>query len=470
MPLFVILKHERKTREEMNMKTIIHHSMKMTALVCLLVIGLVLPLNSAHAESKLPLNGTTNGKLTAHQELVYAFTLSKSGKLTLDLKSFSEEADFQLLDDQENEIMDLTLRSDGKTAKREVKSYHIEPRKYRLFVKDRSYSGRTGDFSITTTFKESNASDIEPNNGTSEAQLLTLGKKTRGFISEQDDRDVYKISVPSGGRLTLDISSYIKEGADLSLKDAYNEEIWRKFVRSTELTPGKENKSIYLEKGDYYFFVDRGYYGYTGMYEVNATFKAANNNEVEPNNGSIEAKNLAFYKKVTGLLSWSDTDDYYKITVPKKSNITLDFSSYVDSYATVELINSKNENLFYKDVWGKINTPGRLIQTWSLNKGTYYLRIHNNNYNGVYQFQVKSSHLLPPLSVKPVKTSSTTVSGTTEKNASVTTKIGKKTYKTKANTKGQFNIKISKQKAGTLIKTYSTNLYGTTYKTTKVTK
>ena len=118
----------------------------------------------------------------------------------------------------------------------------------------------------------------------------------------------------------------------------------------------------------------------------------------------------------------------------------------------------------------KSNSPGRLIQTWSLNKGTYYLHVHNDHYNGIYQFQVKSSHLLPTLSVKPVKTSSTTVSGTTEKNASVTTKIGKKTYKTKANTKGQFKIKISKQKAGTLIKTYSTNRYGTTSKTTKVTK
>lgn len=455
----------------MTMKMPFHHMMKITALICLLVIGFVLPSNSVvHAESKLPLNGTTNGKLTTHQELVYTLTLSKSGKLTLDLKSFSEEADFQLIDDQENKIMDLTLQSDGKTATRELKNYHLEPRKYRLFIKDESYSGRTGTFSITTTFKESNASDIEPNNGTSEAQLLTLGKKARGFISEQDDRDVYKISVPSAGRLTLDISSYIKEGADLTLQDAYNEEIWNNYLRSTELTPGKENHSIYLEKGDYYFFIDRGYHDYTGIYEVNATFKAANNNEKEPNNGSIEAKNLAFYKKVTGLLSWSDTDDYYKITVPKKSNVTLDFSSYVDLYATVELLNAKNENLFYKDVWGKINSPGRLIQTWSLNKGTYYLHVHNDHYNGIYQFQVKSSHLLPTLSVKPVKTSSTTVSGTTEKNASVTTKIGKKTYKTKANTKGQFKIKISKQKAGTLIKTYSTNRYGTTSKTTKVTK
>ncbi|WP_026830324.1 Ig-like domain-containing protein [Exiguobacterium antarcticum] len=452
------------------MKPAIQYMMKIMTIICLLVIGLILPSNSVNAESKLPLNGTTNGKLTAHQELVYAFTLSKSGKLTLDLKSFSEEADFQLIDDQENEIMDLTLQSDGKTATREVKNYHLEPRNYRLFIKDDSYSGRTGSFVITTTFKESNASDIEPNNGTSEAQLLTFGKKTRGFISEQDDRDVYKISVPRGGRLTLDTSSYVKEGANLSLVDAYNEEIWNKYLRSTELTPGKENQSIYLEKGDYYFFVDRGYPGYTGIYEVNATFKAANNNEVEPNNGSIEAKNLAFYKKITGLLSWNDTDDYYKITIPKKSNVTLDFSSYIDVNATVELINAKNENIFYKDVWGKINTPGRLIQTWSLNKGTYYLRVHNNYYNGIYQFQVKSSHLLPTLSVKPVKTSSTTVSGATEKNASVTTKIGKKTYKTKANAKGQFNIKISKQKAGTQIKIYSTNQYGTTYKTTKVTK
>ncbi|MGH1334464.1 MAG: Ig-like domain-containing protein, partial [Exiguobacterium indicum] len=91
-------------------------------------------------------------------------------------------------------------------------------------------------------------------------------------------------------------------------------------------------------------------------------------------------------------------------------------------------------------------------------------------HTGTYQLKVSSSHLLPVLSVNRVSVRSTKVSGKTEKGATVTMTIGKKSYKRTADAKGNYSFSISKQKAGTSIKISSKNKYGSSVKTVKVTK
>lgn len=444
---------------------------KVLTLMLMLVSIVLSPFARVHAETVLPLNGTTNGVLLKDQEVVYSFVLSATGKMSFDLSSLNESARFQLTDDQGKLIFTSQLRSDGKTPDLEMNTFYLEPRSYRLTVKDMSYYGRMGNYSITTKFTEMKTQDVEPNNGTTEAQSLSFGKKIRGFLSEQDDRDVYKVTLPKSGKLSLDFSSYLKRRAVISLTNDLNEKIWNKDLTSSELTPGKAMESFYLEQGTYYFTLAQidPYYE-SGVYDVTFNFQATNNNELEPNNGVIEAMGLSFYKNMTGLLSWSDTEDYYKVVVPKKSNVTLDLSSYVDSAVNVEWMDDQNNIVFKEYVRGDAKSPGRLVETRELLKGTYYLRVNSDVYTGLYKFKVKSSHLLPALAVNAVKSTSTKVSGTTQKNIAVTMKVGKKTYTGKSNSKGQFSFKINKQKVGTILHVTSKNQYGSTYKTVTVRK
>lgn len=421
---------------------------------------------SVHAESTLPLNGTTTGKLAVEEEVIYTLTLKESGKLSLDFTSFGDDVEFKLIDDQDNHIMDEQLRSDGKTPAKEVVSYHLEPRNYRFSVKDTSYTGRTGGYTIVSSFKPSASQDVEPNNGTSEAQFLPFNQKVRGYLTEQDEQDVYRVVLPRSGRLMLDMSSYARDGVSVEMSDTYNNQVWSQYLRSSELTPKREVKTNYLEAGTYYLsFSESG----TGIYELKATFEATGNNELEPNNGVVEAQSLPFYKKIKGLLSWSDSDDYYKIVLPKKSTVTLDYSSYTRVGSTIDWLNGQNESIFSKYIWSEEKKPGRHVEKRVLNKGTYYIHVQTN-YEGLYLLQVKSSHLLPTLTINTVTTRSTSVSGTTTKNAKVTMQIGKKTQSSKADAKGKFRFKIAKQKVGTSIKVSSKNQYGTISKTIKVKK
>lgn len=53
--------------------------------------------------------------------------------------------------------------------------------------------------------------------------------------------------------------------------------------------------------------------------------------------------------------------------------------------------------------------------------------------------------------VGSIKASATKITGTAEKNTTVYSKIGNKTYSAKTNSKGQFTITIPKQKVNTKI-------------------
>src|SRR5690606_6636058 len=73
-------------------------------------------------------------------------------------------------------------------------------------------------------------------------------------------------------------------------------------------------------------------------------------------------------------------------------------------------------------------------------------------------------------SIGKITTKSTYVTGKTSKSATVYVKIGKKNYNGESNSKGDYKIKIAKQKAGTKIYVSAKNSYGTSGKRTIVVK
>lgn len=420
------------------------------------------------AEEMLPLNGVVKGNVSDSETNEYNVTLEEAGKLALDLTAFGPDTDFDLLDEYNDKIMHHSMNSDGKTPAREYDYYYLEKGTYRLIVDNDSDT--SSDYKVETSFKKTAGQDVEPNNGTSEAQALPFNQKNRGLLSEQDERDVYRIQVPKDGTVSFDLSTYIYQQSLVSLMDQDGKKIDSDFISSSEKTPGRWMRSFDLAAGTYYLYMDRSYIGYTGVYDIQASFKAANNTEHEPNNGIIEAENLAFYKKMTGFLNWSDQNDFYKIVVPKKSEITLELSSYLNAMRII-WIDQQGKTIDNSWLSGESKTPGRYLNTWSFPKGTYYLQINDEDlYTGRYQFQVKSSHLLPSVSLKAMNVKSTHVSGTTEKGATVTMKIGKKAYTKKADTKGHFDWKVQKQKVGTVITVTSQNKYGKTTKQIRITK
>lgn len=354
-------------------------------------------------------------------------------------------------------------------------TWDLEPGEYQFVVYDDSYRPHQGKFTIKTSFVPVKTDDIEPNNGTAEAQTLKFGQMTKGFLSVQDEVDVYEVKLTKAGRLNLDLSTYVDEQLFVYVIDDMNQQVFYKAISGSKKNPGKLVHYVDLEPGTYYISIQDGgrYSTDTGMYQFKSTFVPALNQEVEPNNGSAEAKLFPFYQTRTGFLSWNDSIDVYKIVIPKTSKVGIDFLTYVSEEVTVSIFDTANQEVLNEIVAGSPAKPGRYVNSISLSKGTYYVHVMDRNQSGdtgKYKLKVTSTHLLPALSVNKVTVHSTKVSGKTEKGATVTMTIGKKSYKRTADAKGNYSFSISKQKAGTSIKISSKNKYGSSVNTVKVSK
>ena len=441
-----------------------------------LVLSMVTPVNAEQKSGMLPLSGTVKGELTeTDANQVYDLILTEAGRLKIDMTSFvSKRAYVQLVDSYNETIYSRSLYGNQQTPARDVTTIDLEKGTYQFMVYDDYGSDDLGTYSITTQFTPMKTNDREPNNGTAQAQDLAFGKMTKGYLSKQDNKDVYRVKLTKAGRLSFDFSSSIEARAYFQLTDEYNESIFSNRVYASWNNPGKYTPYIDLEPGTYYVNIYDDYgYDDTGTYELKSTFVPALNQEVEPNNGTAEAKTFPFYQTRTGFLSWNDSVDVYKIVVPKTSRIGIDITSYVSNRAVVGLYDDENNEVVGKYLYGSSKAPVRYKENVTLTRGTYYLSVRDDygrDDTGKYKVRVTSSHLLPTVTVNQVTARSTKVSGKTEKGATVTMTIGKKSYKRTADAKGNYSFSISKQKAGTSIKISSKNKYGSSVKTMKVSK
>jgi cell wall-associated protease len=158
---------------------------------------------------------------------------------------------------------------------------------------------------------------------------LPIGTRASGEISEENGEKIYKIDLSEAGGLTINVSSYF-EHMDVQLHDFDGEEIWDSSVLYGEKNnPKKWSNQVDLEAGTYFVKINKGSWGNTTVtYQLDTVFQAAENNEVEPNNGTEIAQLLTLNEKsAKGFLSWSDSEDYYKGVLPKAGQLKINISS-----------------------------------------------------------------------------------------------------------------------------------------------
>ena len=434
-----------------------------------LVLGMVLCLT-------LPTSVTANEKTIGPNEVVrdslsdsnrsdrFQMTLPSAGHIDIDLEH--GEHDLDIFIERDGKKMDLPYTY-GPTGI--VLSGALESGTYVLTVENSyQWDKEQRPYRLATSFRPANNHEMEPNQEVSSSTLLPLNKWQTGFLSNLDKIDMYQIDLKKGGSLNLSFESLANAPVDITLIDQRNRKIYGQRIYENET----DQVMVDLEPGSYYLRVgdEDGYQdGYGGIYNLNASLKAANNVEKEMNNTLRSANAFPFFKRQTGFLSWNDNIDYYTFTLPKTSKVSIDLRGPSNTWSNFMVFNAKGESL-HNSV--SLSEAQRFTKTYSLVKGTYYLAIERSTFDllgGVYQLQINSTHLYPVLSVNKVTTKSTTVTGKTEKGATVTMTIGKKSYNRKADAKGNYSFKVSKQKSGTVIKITAKNKYGSTIKTTKVT-
>ncbi|MGK4153803.1 pre-peptidase C-terminal domain-containing protein, partial [Kurthia gibsonii] len=298
------------------------------------------------------------------------------------------------------------------------------------------------------TIVDSKTTEIEPNDGSELAMAIKPTQKpVTAQFSWSDSTDYYKVKLDQAGLLNIKMTAYMdRMYVQVFDSDLYEVEGWSDYYGGSELSGKVRQDGYYLEKGTYYIKVSQ-WHSYTGKYKIETKFSKTSNNEKEPNNGLEQAQKIKpNVQSVTGLISWNDSSDFYKVDVSKTGVLNVHMTVYQsmeikiydrDGYELLDRWISKSSNTS-SDKWST---------SLNVKKGTYYVQIYGNT--GLYKLNVKVPEMLPKS--PKAKATKTKVTGTTYANSKVTVKIGSKKYTGKSNSKGAFSIKIPTQKVKTKV-------------------
>ncbi|OAT80919.1 hypothetical protein A6P54_13000 [Bacillus sp. MKU004] len=360
----------------------------------LLLMFITLSSTTALAEGEgqsLKFGDKVTGEITTENTYDnYVITLEESGLLKVDFSSYIDYGvNFSIEDENGTKVMDETVKG-GEPAnpKKWLGSEYLEAGTYSIKIDN--YFDYTGKYDFELQFEDTNNTEIEPNNGTEEAIETDLNQKFVGLISYTDSVDTFKVTMEKAGLLKVDFSSYIDYGVELSLEDENGVKVMDETVKGGEpADPEKWTGSEYLEPGTYYIKINK-YFDYTGKYELEVNVEETNNTEIEPNDGTGQAIEAELTKKVTGLISWNDSVDVFKVTMEKAGLLKVDFSSFIDYEVNLSLEDENGNKVMDKDVdGGKTENPEKWLESEYLEPGTYYIKVKKQyEYTGKYELEV----------------------------------------------------------------------------------
>ncbi|MCB2306050.1 PPC domain-containing protein [Clostridium estertheticum] len=227
-------------------------------------------------------------------------------------------------------------------------------------------------------------------------QTLTLGSTVTSDIVSSNDQDIYKIVLPTDGKLNIKMITSNNK-INLNLKDDNGNQ-----VLSYYPSLGNGNSSttwslpIDLSAGTYYFTVIK-YVSDTVNYSLGVNFTVVNTNDVEPNNSPLTAQPLTLNSdSLTGFIGANDDQDTYKFTLPLSGRIDVKILSSIYG-VNLNLNDNDGKQIFSNYVGsGSEQSPKTWTQLIDLKAGTYYISVlkqgtsllNNNSNTGKYTLRV----------------------------------------------------------------------------------
>ena len=214
-------------------------------------------------------------------------------------------------------------------------------------------------------------------------------------ITETNNTRYYTITVPRPGYVTVYCNSFFHAaGVKLLTEDLQMTILSDGWLYGDESNPATWSDGQWVEKGTYQIKVYNASNGSTGgEFWLKADYKAAGNNEIEPNNTYGKAEKINLNQKKRGLFSAQDEDDYYKFILPQEREVTLQLTSYIRGCA-VEIRDS-NMNVVKSNGWiyGTEEDPKTENIDADLTAGTYYVHVSSDK-KGYYDLAVRPVRVL----------------------------------------------------------------------------
>lgn len=208
-----------------------------------------------------------------------------------------------------------------------------------------------------------------------------------GSIDTKGDADFYRFYVPQAGFVHIDYQAWSIRASYIEIWNADLTDRYSKYsvYYSSDTNPLTKEQDFGFEPGYYYAKVYAGS-GNIGSYKIRGSFRAAANNETEPNDGFEQAMTLGTNQKVTGFFSQTDSLDFYRIVIPATQKVRLTYTSRVRT-SRFTVWDSDFQQISKKDVYyASEESPLTFAYEETLDAGTYYIKIDSNNgYAGTYQ-------------------------------------------------------------------------------------
>ena len=362
--------------------------------------------NTAETAQKITLGDNIKGSITPEKDIdFYSFTLTQSGRVTLDMKSYMRYYCMYIYDTSGNKVWYTDQNEYNSTVRfrQDVRTIDLEKGTYSIKVTGYNYetsSPSTGNYELKTSFESAGANEQESNNQAENANVFIPGETINGLIGLNDKIDFYQFTIAHSGKISLDMTSYMKYYS-LVIYDMSGNTLWYTHENEYNHTVGFRNDkyNIYLEAGSYYLkvngyqlYTNDGYFS-TGRYTLKTAYTDAKANEKEPNNSTKEANKISFNKEYIGLIGSNDRYDFYEIEIDEKRTVNMDITSYM-KYYTINVYNTSGNSVWsvYEKEYNAMSGFRQDMHQITLNKGTYYIKITGYQYGtsnpstGTYKF------------------------------------------------------------------------------------
>lgn len=354
--------------------------------------------NSISDATSISTGTNYSGSITSSDSAnYYRFTIPSSGRITLTATAGMEWIYYYIYDNSGNQVWTVNpfWNSTTELINTNETIDLIKGTYYFAAVKDGS---RTGNYSFELDFDSAYESfsetEKENNNTINSASLIDINTKYNGQIARNDEKDFYKFTLSSSGRITVSAAAKIKwvyyyiynnSGKQLW----YINPLWNETTETIAI-----NQIVDLTAGTYYFVASRDN-SYTGNYSFRLDYTSANESFSEVDGGldnsMATANNISLGTNYNGQIAVNDEKDFYRFELSSPTKLYFTFAANM-KWVYCSIYDAFGSQIWCKNfLWNDITEKIDTLETIDLNAGTYYVIFERDNtYTGPYMFQLAS--------------------------------------------------------------------------------
>ncbi len=252
-------------------------------------------------------------------------------------------------------------------------------------------SGAVNGSTVVNTIYAPLTAEVEPNNTSAQANILTPTVALTGQLSITTDQDWYSVTMASAGTITLNFNATTATSATsgwtYSIRNSAGTILSSAVCADYSNCATKTLSAGVAAAGTYYLMVGIGNTSYTlntSNYAITASTTTTNNTvEIEPNNSLGAANGITTGVALTGQLSSTTDQDWYSVTMASAGTITLNFNATTATSATsgwtYSIRNSAGTILSSAVCADYSNCATKTLSAGVAAAGTYYLMVGIGN-------------------------------------------------------------------------------------------